>query len=149
MMLPFIKQDTRRSFCPNANDNSEPLFSILSLYVGDTEGLYLADKEAEIINDGSVYKRVYGTMFATETMLKNYGFIIENGIKIKADEETLHNHTVFYYWPVDSAQDPLVQGNRKLFTVKNPSELYGDFPSGIDMSLHTSDKRIGCIPKGK
>ena len=147
MMLPFTDQVTGRSFCPQRNDNSDPLFSILGFYTGDTEGLYLAEKEAETITDGSVYKTVYGTMFATETILKNYGFIIENGIKVKANDETLHKRTIYFYWPADITQDPLNAGDRKLYTVRSPDSLFDNIPTGIDINLHTSDKRIGCVPK--
>ena len=150
IMLPFTSHNTGRSFCPTANDRNatDPLFQVLSDYMGDTEGLYLAEKEAEVIADGNNQKVIYGTMFTNETILKNYGFIVENGLKVRANEETLHTHTVFYYWPVNNTQDPLVQGNRKLFTVKYPDQLNGNIPTGIPSTLRTTDKRIGCIPKG-
>jgi hypothetical protein len=150
IMLPFINQNTGRSFCPGSNNSSgDPLLQILSEYMGDTEGLYLGEKEAEVIREGANQNVIYGTMFTNETILKNYGFMIENGLKARANEDTLHTHTIYYYWPVNDTQDPLVQGNRKLFTVRNPDQLNGNVPTGIPSSLRTSDKRIGCIPKGK
>jgi hypothetical protein len=149
IMLPFTNQNTGRSFCPTFGENNmvDPLFQILSEYMGNSEGLYIAEKEPEIVGDGSYQNTIYGTMFVNETILKNYGFTIEHGIKTRVNEETHHTHTIFYYWPINDNQDPLVQGNSKLFTVKYPDQLNGDVPMGIPSTLRTSDKRIGCIPK--
>lgn len=141
-----------RSYCPtetNFNDVSDPLFQVLKDYVDVTEGLYLAEKEAEIIHDGNIEKLVYGTMFTDETTLKSYGFYVENGLKIRANEDSLHSHTIYYYWPLSDAQDPLIQGNRKLFTVKSPEQINGNLPTGTPINSSTSDKRIGCIPYQK
>jgi hypothetical protein len=113
----------------------------------DTEGLYLAEREAETIQDGGTYKVIYGTMFVTESIVKGYGFYIENGIKIKATQSSMDTRTIFYYWPVDKTMDPLLQGNRKLFTVRSPNTLGGNVPTGQSTTAVTSDKRIGCVPK--
>lgn len=151
-IMKAFSDHSGRSYCPtetNFNDVSDPLFQVLKDYVDVTEGLYLAEKEAEIIRDGNIEKLVYGTMFADETTLTSYGFYLENGLKIRANEASLHSHTIYYYWPVSDTQDPLSQGNRKLFTVKSSEQINGNLPTGIPTTTRASDKRIGCIPYQK
>lgn len=148
MMIPFTDK-TGKTFCPTAADfnGSDPLFNLLKEYMDETEGLFLAEKEAETIQDANLYKTIYGTMFVTESVVKNYGFYIENGFKIKATPTSMNTRTIYYYWPTSTTMDALVQGNRKLFTVKSPSALNGNVPTGQPTSVTTTDKRIGCIPK--
>ena len=86
-------------------------------------------------------------MFVRETTLKSYGFYIENGIKIKADAAAMHTKTIYFYWPTSTTADPLTQGGRKLFTVRTPSTLNGNVPTGQATTEATTDKRIGCVPK--
>ncbi|MDO9182788.1 MAG: hypothetical protein Q7U04_10285 [Bacteriovorax sp.] len=149
MMVPFTDKNNK-TFCPTQTDFNavdQPLFNVLKDYMDDTEGLYLAEKEAETILDGSTYKTIYGTMFVTQTILKNYGFSIENGLKIRANPTSMNTKTIYYYWPVDVSMDPLIQGGRKLFTVRTPSTLNGNVPTGQATNTATTDKRIGCVPK--
>lgn len=149
MMIPFTDTKTGNTFCPtqtNFNSN-DPLFNLLKEYMDDTEGLYLAEKEAETIEDGSSYKTIYGTMFITESVLKKYAFYIENGLKIRADQSAMNTKTVYYYWPTSETADPLTQGNRRLFTVRSPDSLNGNVPTGQSTTQRTTDKRIGCVPK--
>jgi len=149
MMIPFVDK-TGKAFCPTQSDYNaadQPLFNIMKDYMDDTEGLFLAEKEAETIQDGTSYKTIYGTMFVTESILKNYGFYIENGVKIRATQSSMNTKTIYYYWPVSTSMDPLLQGNRKLFTVRSPDTLNGNVPTGQSTSQKTSDKRIGCVPK--
>jgi len=149
MMVPFSDK-SGLAFCPtqaNFSNGAEPLFNLLREYMDDTEGLFLGEKEAETIKDGASFKTVYGTMFVTETILKNYAFYIENGIKIKATPSTMNTKTIYYYWPTSPTMDPLIAGNRKLFTVRAPNTLFGNVPTGLPTSAVPTDKRIGCIPK--
>lgn len=148
MMVPFIDK-AGKAFCPTQVDfnGTDPLFNLLKEYTDDTEGLYLAEKEAETILDAGAYKTIYGTMFVTESILKNYGFYIENGLKIKATQASMNTKTIYYYWPVSTTMDPMAQGNRKLFTVRTPNTLNGNIPTGQSTTVTTSDKRIGCVPK--
>lgn len=153
MMIPFTNADTGKTYCPTTTDfnGTQPLMNLLADYMHDTEGLYLAEKEAETVLDVSssstnTYKTIYGTMFVRESTLKNYGFYIEGGLKIRANEAAMHSRTIYYYWPV-SEVDPLTQGDRKLFTVRTYDTLNGNVPTGQSTSATTTDKRIGCIPK--
>lgn len=149
MMIPFVDK-TGKAFCPTQSDFNaadQPLFNVLKDYMDDTEGVFLAEKEAETIQDGTNYKTIYGTMFVTESIVKKYGFYIENGVKIKATQSSMNTKTIYYYWPVNDTMDPLLQGNRKLFTVRTPNTLNGNVPTGQATTQTTSDKRIGCVPK--
>ncbi|MGZ3788872.1 MAG: hypothetical protein ACXVLQ_10130 [Bacteriovorax sp.] len=148
MMVPFVNVDGK-AFCPTHIDynGEEPLFNLLKDYMDDTEGLYLAEKEAETIQDGNTYKMIYGTMFVTQSTLMKYGFYIENGLKVQATEDSLHTKTIHFYWPTTDAMDPLIQGQRKLFTVKTSDSLNGNTPTGASTTIRTSDKRIGCVHK--
>jgi hypothetical protein len=149
IMVPFINTTTSKAYCPTSTQytSNQPLFRVLKDYMGDTEGLYLGEKEAELVQEGTSFKTVYGTMFVNETVLINYGFYVQNGVKIKANTDNLHNKTIYYYWPVNDTMDPLQQGDRKLFTVRYSDQLNGNSPTGLSTSVRPSDKRIGCIPK--
>ncbi len=149
MMVPFTNAETGKTYCPTATDfnGDQPLLTLLGEYMDDTEGLFLGEKEAETVSDNGTYKTLYGTMFVRESTLKDYGFYIENGLKIKADATAMHTKTIYYYWPTSTTADPLTQGNRKLFTVRTYNTLSGNVPTGQATNEPTTDKRIGCIPK--
>lgn len=149
MMVPFT-DSAGKTFCPtqtNFNDPNQPLYNILKEYMDDTEGLYLAEKEAETIQDNNQWRTIYGTMFITEGIVKKHGFYIENGLKIRVTQSAMNTKTVHFYWPVSDTMDDLMQGNRKLFTVRAPDNLNGNLPTGQATTIRTSDKRIGCVPK--
>lgn len=149
MMVPFTNADTGKSYCPTSVEftGNQPLLNLLGEYIDDTEGLFLGEKQAETVLDGSTYKTLYGTMFVRESTLLAYGFYIENGLKIKADAASMNSKTIYYYWPTSTTADPLTQGNRKLFTVRTYDTLSGNVPTGQSTTERTTDKRIGCIPK--
>lgn len=149
MMLPFTDSNTHKTTCPTEVDynSGNPLMSILGDLMSNTEGIYLAEKEGEILGTGPQTTTVYGTMLVRETFLKDYGFYLRDGMKYRATPNDFHNRTIFYYWPASQNVDPLVQGNRKLFTVKLADRLNGSVPEGIPTDIYTTDKRLGCIPK--
>lgn len=149
IMLPFTDTTSGKTYCPVSTHytGNQPLLNILGEYIPDTEGLYLAEKQAETFLDGTTYKTLYGTMFVRESTLKTYGFYIENGLKIKADSNSMNTKTIYYYWPTSTTADPLTEGGRKLFTVRTPSTLNGNRPTGQSTTEATTDKRIGCVPK--
>lgn len=149
-MIPFTDSVTKKSYCPSASqlqNPTNPLFAILADYVVDTEGLFLAEKEAEVVLDSGSYKTLYGTILVPESVVKNYGFYIENGLRIKANEAVMSTKTIHFYWPVNPTADPLLSGGRKLFTVRSKSTLAGQSPVSLPTEGETTDKRIGCIPK--
>lgn len=143
-MIPFTDPITSKTICPTQVDfltSTDPLFKLLKDYMDSTEALYLAEKEPEILS-GAIF---YGTMFITEGIVKKYGFYIENGLKIKADQAALETKTIYYYWPVNNTMDPLLQGDRKLYTIRSPDALNGAIPTTIAAGA-TTDRRVGCVP---
>lgn len=149
VMVPFTDSVTKKSYCPTAEqlNSTNPLLSILSEYVADTEGLFVTEKEAEIVFINGQPQVVYGTMFTTESVLKKYGFYVENGLRIKADAAAMNSKTIHFYWPTSTTADPLTAGGRKLFTVRTFQTLNGTSPSTPPTAEQTTDKRIGCVPK--
>lgn len=150
VMIPFTYAESGKSYCPNSThfNGNQPLFNVLGEFIGDSEGLYIAEKEGEMILKNSVYVPVYGLMLVRESTLLNYGFYIQNGLKIRADESSMNTKTIYYYWPTSTTADALTQGNRKLFTVRSFDTLDGKTQTTPPTSDRTSDKRLGCIPKG-
>lgn len=148
MMVTFIDK-AGKAYCPTQVDfnGTDPLYNLLKDYMDDTEGLFIAEKEAEAILENGTYRTIYGTMFITESVIKKYGFYIENGLKIKATQSSMNTKTIYYYWPTNDTMDPLSQGNRKLFTIRATDALNGNVPTGQSTSVRSSDKRIGCVPK--
>lgn len=149
IMVPFTELGTGKTYCPGPAEftGNQPLLNLLGEYMDQTEGIYLAEKQAETFLDGTTYKTIYGTMFVRESTLKSYGFYIENGLKIKATAASMNTKTIYYYWPTSTTADPLTEGGRKLFTVRAPNTLNGNVPTGQATNEPTSDKRIGCVPK--
>lgn len=150
IMIPFTNTTNGRTYCPGPTEftGNQPLLNLLDEYMDQTEGIYLAEKQAETFLDGTTYKTLYGTMFVREQTLKDYGFYIENGLKIKADSNSMNTKTIYFYWPTSTIADAMLEGGgRKLFTVRTPGTLNGNVPTGQSTSEATTDKRIGCIPK--
>ncbi len=150
-LVPFVA-NTGKTFCPSSEDlnqSNDPLFRLLGEYMEGTEALYVAEKEAETIQDGTNYKTIYGTTFTTQTELEKYGFYIENGFKVRANKVVLHTKTIYYYGPTNDSMDPLLKGNRNLFTVRTPDTINGNVPTGTPSGNRTTDKSIGCVPKLK
>ena len=149
MMVPFRDDTSEKTYCPTSVhfNGNQPLLNLLGEYMGDTEGIYFAEKEGETILDNGQAKTIYGTMLARQTTLLRSGFYVQNGLKIKATANTMDNKTIHFYWPESTTADPLTQGSRKLFTVRTVDTLYGNVPSGQATYEPTTDKRIGCIPK--
>lgn len=149
IMIPFVDPNTQKSYCPTSIhfNGNQPLLNLLGDYMDDTEGLYLAEKEPEVVNEGGTNKLIYGTMFVREGTVKDYGFYVENGLKVKANTATLHSKTIYLYWPTSTTAEALTAGGRKMYTIRYPDTLNGNIPTGVLTSEPTTDKRIGCVPK--
>lgn len=148
MMVPFVESDGK-AYCPNQThfDGNQLIFNILKEFIPETEALYIAEKEAEIIQNGTTNQTIYGNMFIPESKILNVAFYIENGLKIKASAANMASKTIHFYWPIDEREDPLVQGSRKLYTIRSFDTLQGQIPTGVPTSIRPNDKRIGCVPK--
>jgi hypothetical protein len=155
LMIPFKNETTGKTYCPTSVEynGNQPVLNILGEYMDDTEGIYLVEKEAEIIAQGTgtstTYRTIYGTMLARESTLLNYGFYMENNLKIRITPATMHTKTVHFYWPVSPTNtDALIQGTRRLFTVRTAATLSGGTGGTTTPTNETTtDKRLGCIPK--
>lgn len=150
MMIPFV-DSAGKAYCPKQSDfdGDDLLFNILKEFIPETEALYIAEKEAEVIQNGSNTQTIYGNMFIPESTVIPVAFYIENGLKVKATTNNMASKTIHFYWPIDSREDPLFQGNRKLYTIRTFDTLQGQTPTGISTSIRPNDKRIGCVPKSK
>lgn len=148
MMIPFVEANGN-AYCPKQShfDGDDLLFNILKEFIPETEALYIAEKEAEIIQNGENTQTIYGNMFIPESKVIPVAFYIENGLKIKATTNNMASKTIHFYWPIDSREDPLFQGNRKLYTIRTFDTLQGQIPTGISTGIRPNDKRIGCVPK--
>lgn len=152
VMGAFKDPVTKRTFCPTTthfNTSTDPLVRLLGDYIGDTEGFYIAEKNAETITNSSGESQIiYGTMFVTESIILKHGFYIENNIKIKISESTLHSgKKVFYYWPIRENSDDLMAAGRKLYTVMTLDTINGNRPTTSATAEQATDKRLGCVPK--
>ncbi len=146
IMIPFIDKTTNKSMCPKQSDfeGTDTLFNVLGEFITETEALYIGETSGEVI-DGATGV-IYSQMFITEGQLSPVAFYIENGLKIKADATAMRTRTIHYYWPIISGSDPLLQADRRLFTIKYQTELFGASP-GILSTSQPDDKRVGCVPK--
>ena len=81
-MIPFIDTNTGQGFCPDQSryNGSDPLFRVLKEYIGvDTEGIYIAEREALAFTDenGERVEAGQDIIFIRETLLKKFGFIMK------------------------------------------------------------------------
>lgn len=147
VLVPFVDPHSGRSMCPTESDlnySNEPLFNILRNYIGETEGLYIASGEVQVIG----HKTTYSTMLISESNLKDIAFTISAGIKEQTND--WHRGRIYFYWPRIPGMDPLEQAERKLFTIKSLyeiPELSQNNPMGENGMGMTTDSRIACIPK--
>jgi len=139
-MVPWSDKFTGKSFCPTNDQYNSPdrLFTILKDYIGETEGLYIAESEPDNVG-------LHSSLLINESLLKMAAFTIADGLKVRTSD--FHHRAIFFYWPYNPATDPLVAGNRKLFHIKSIDELNAPLPFHSKFSAITSDKKIGCIPK--
>ncbi len=152
VMGAFKDPVTKKTFCPTTthfNTSTDPLVRLLGDYIGDTEGFYIAEKNPETItNSNGEVQTIYGTMFVTESIILKHGFYIENNIKIKISETTLHSgKMVYYYWPIRENSDDLLAAGRKLYTVRTLDTINGNRPTTASTTEAATDKRLGCVPK--
>ena len=151
MMIPWVDPITGKAYCPKQSDfdGDDLLFNILKEFIPETEALYIAEKQAEVIQNGNNTQTIYGNMFIPESTLLPVAFYIENGLKVKATANNMASKTIYFYWPIDQREDPLFQGNRKLYTIRTFDTLQGQIPTGVSTTVKPNDKRIGCVPKTK
>lgn len=172
-LTPFVDSTTNRATCPTQveyNSNT-PLFKILKDLVGvDTEGVWLAQKEAECYKDSSnAWQPVPDDiLIIRENLLKKIWFYVKNGKEIEPTETIFNSNTaISFYWPPDEQFPFTKKSTQKLYTIRFPTQINSNTSSlcGTASSSNSSsnsnggspdstqftkfvssDKRFGCVP---
>lgn len=152
-MTPWINPQTGRGFCPTdvQYNGSEPLFKVLKEFVGiDTEGIYLSEKEPELIDvtdEGEPVQAPQDILIIREGLLKKIWFYYENGVYYTPNDTTAGQKTVRFYWPADPVHPHVKKSNQRLYTVRAPETIgAGGSRTGLSTVLRPPDKRFGCVP---
>ncbi len=152
-MTPWINPQTGRGFCPTDTEynGTEPLFKVLKEVVGiDTEGIYLAEKEPELIDideEGTAVQAPQDILIIREGLLKKIWFYYENGVYYTPNQTTAGQKTVRFYWPADTLNPHVKKSDQRLYTVRSPETIgAGGSSTGLSSTLRPPDKRFGCVP---
>lgn len=167
LMTPFIDPVTFHATCPTQVDynSNSTLMRILKDEVGvDTEGLYIAQKQAECYTTraGDIKPALDDYMLIREGLLKKIWFYINNGVRTEPTESVFNSNTsISFYWPPDESSPYVQKSTQKLYTIRytdelgtpnticgtpTPSTAPNSTPPTPRTTLRASDKRIGCIP---
>ena len=151
-MIPFIDTNTGQGFCPDQSryNGSDPLFRVLKEYIGvDTEGIYIAEREALAFTDeeGERVEAGQDIIFIRETLLKKIWFYYEDGQHLEPDEITSTSKRIMFYWPAD-INDPYVRkSTQDIYTIRAASEIgTGNDEKDLQTVVRPPDKRYGCVP---
>jgi hypothetical protein len=154
-MSPFVQGNSNKGMCPSQSDfnGSNPLFGILGDYIGgDTEGIYLAVRESlsysYVDANGATQTATAPDDFIIirEGQLKQVWFYTDsNGLHITPNEDNIGNHTIRFYYPLDTTNPYVKKSYQHVYTVTHPNIYNGD-PNAIPTSIVPNDKRFGCIP---
>ena len=152
-MTPWINPQTGRGFCPTDTEynGTEPLFKVLKEFVGiDTEGIYLAEKEPELIDtddEGNAVQAPQDILIVREGLLKKIWFYYENGVYYTPNDTTAGQKTIRFYWPADTLNPHVKKSDQRLYTVRAPETIgAGGSSTGLTSVLRPPDKRFGCVP---
>lgn len=153
-MIPWVNSTTGKGFCPGQDqyNGSDPMFRVMKDYIGvDTEGIFLAEREALAMLDSSGNTIIAPTdiIIIRESLLKKIWFYYENNQHLEPDDFAAENKTVMFYWPPD-IDDPYVRKSTQyIYTVKSSENIgSGDANGSSDLqtSIRPPDKRFGCVP---
>ena len=154
-MKPWLDSTTNRGFCPTQTHyySSTPMFNVLREVLGgiDTEAIYLAVKEKEVLydNDGNIVETPDDILIIREGLLKQIWFYYQNGQHYEPTEITAGQKTIMFYYPPDVNNPYIKQSTQKLYTVKSPENISSGTSSttGLRTTISPPDKRFGCVPK--
>lgn len=167
LMTPFIDPVTFHATCPTQADynSNSTLMRILKDNVGvDTEGLYIAQRQAECYTTraGAQMPALDDYMLIREGLLKKIWFYIRNGVYTEPTESVFNSNTsISFFWPPDESSPYIQKSTQKLYTIRytdelgtpnticgapTPANAPASTPPVPRTSLRASDKRIGCIP---
>lgn len=151
-MQPWIDSSSGHGFCPKQShyNGSDPVFNILKEIVGvDTEGLYIAVKEEEILNTttGTTVPAPQDVLFIREGLLKKIWFYFENNQHLVPTEVTANSKTIMFYWPADITNPYVKKSTQKLYTIRSAENLTtSQNQGGLRTTVRPGDKRFGCVP---
>lgn len=161
-MAPWIDTNTSsyKSFCLTSEHYNSPTNALYKAFrdvIGvDTEGLYIAEKPSETIEDanGNAVTTNPDYLLIRESDLKAVWFYVKNGVLTKPTEENVANVTTYFYHPLNKTNPTIKSSSQQLYRVKSAQELASGGVSGSATTTSGSvgmfpphDKKIGCIPK--
>lgn len=162
-MAPWIDTSTSsyRSFCLTSTEYNSPTNALYKAFrdiIGvDTEGLYIAEKGAQTIEDanGNPVTTNPDYLLLRESDLKAVWFYVKNGVLTKPTEENVANVTTYFYYPLNKSTPFVKSSTQELYRVRSAAELTSNSnvssnsttTSGSVGSFPPHDKKIGCIPK--
>ncbi|MCY4644179.1 MAG: hypothetical protein OXB88_06125 [Bacteriovoracales bacterium] len=140
-----------------SDDDFDPVFDVLSEFVGATEALYAAlrtPRQFDPLNNTPIDD----PFFINETLLKSIWFYRNDQNRptfIPKNDPNLNNivtsKTLYFYWPADKLAPTVKKPQQQLYKVRTLEEINKEInPSGDnsgDLPNIIGDRRIGCIPK--
>ncbi len=157
-MIPWVDQSTFKAYCPtSAHYNSDNVIfkAMRDIVSVDTEGLYIAMKDGELVNTGTtstVGPNDY--LLVRESDIKRAWFYLNGTTHIAPTDANVGTKTIYFYYPFNFNSPFTKTSTQKVYVVKKASELSGTVEnSGTTSSTGTistyppHDRRIGCVPK--
>ena len=151
IMQPWVDSLTGRSLCPTQKHyhGEIPVFKVLRELVGvDTEGLYVAEREAlsSLDSKGKIQEAPQDVLLIREKLLKKIWFYFENGKYFIPDETTAVQKRIYFYWPPDIHYPYVRKSEQHIYTVKAAENIGKKETVGLNTTTRTPDKRLGCVP---
>jgi len=151
VMQPSLDAASGKVFCPKQNDynGNTPLFKILKTSVGvDTEGLFMALREAQFLTDsnGNQVAAARDLLLIRAGELKKIWFYFQNSLAIPGDEQSATQKTLHFYWPPNFAAPLTRNSSQSLYTIRSMQDLALEQSTGLRTYFPGADKRIACIP---
>ena len=151
IMQPWVDSLAEKSLCPTQKEYNGDIaiFKVLKELVGvDTEGLYIAEREilSRLDSEGKIEEAPQDVLFIRERLLKKIWFHFENGKYFIPDENSASRKNVYFYWPADVKYPYVRKSDQHIYTVKLPQNIGKQDTVGLNTSIRTPDKRLGCVP---
>lgn len=158
-MIPWVDQTTFKAYCPTSThyNSANVIFKAMRDIVSvDTEGLYIAMKDGELVSNGStttVGPADY--LLVRESDIKRVWFYLNGTSAIAPTDANVASKTIYFYYPFNFNSPFIKTSTQKTYVVKKASELSNssvsnsgtNSSSGSITTYPPHDRRIGCIPK--
>ncbi|MFY7992118.1 MAG: hypothetical protein ACOVP4_02415 [Bacteriovoracaceae bacterium] len=158
-MIPWIDQQTFRAYCPTQThyNSTNVIFKAMRDIVSvDTEGLYVAMKDGELVNNGgtsSVGPADY--LLIRESDIKRVWFYLNGTTPIAPTDANVASKTIYFYYPFNFNSPYVKTSTQKTYVVKRASDLSSgnvqnsgtNNGNGTITGSPPHDRRIGCVPK--